>query len=178
MKTCQRGPRGLKATAMEAFSPDQVMAEAAFAAPAPELAVAFTDVDRLKRLIAATSSDPSGDWLPMIGLSDAAFAPLIGSRRVSRVHFGNEFCERLLPSRSVLDSVVKLVSGAGLGFSLVTPTLTDDGLGAVEELLDAVPDGGEVVVNDWGLMRRRRHRFPRLRASAGRLLCKLSRYRP
>ena len=155
---------------METSSCTEVIAETAAAA---ELVIAFTDPDRLNRFIAAISADPHRDWPPISGLADAGLGFPAGTRRVSRVHFGNEFCERLLPSRSLLESVVKTVSAAGLGFSLIAPTLTDHGLDAAQQLLEALPNGSEVVVNDWGLMRRVRHGFPRLHLSAGRLLCRM-----
>jgi len=48
--------------------------------------------------------------------------------------------------------------------------LTDDGLDAAHRLLAAWPDHSEVVTNDWGLIRRVRRCFSRLRLSVGRSL--------
>jgi len=158
---------------METSSRNETIADASAAAAADlELAIAFTDPDRLDRFISAICADPSGERPAKIGLAGAGLGAL-GTWRVSRVHFGNEFCERLLPSRAEFESVIKLISAAGVGFSLVAPMLTDDGLDAAQQLLEALPDDSEVVANDWGLMRRVRRRFPRLRLSAGRLLCRM-----
>ncbi len=158
---------------METPSRNETIADAfAAAATSPEVAIAFTDPDRLVRFISANSADPSGERLAMMGLAGAGPGAL-GTQRVSRVHFGNEFCERLLPSRAGLESAIKLISAAGVGFSLVAPMLTDDGLDTTQQLLEALPDDSEVAANDWGLMRLVRRRFPGLRLSAGRLLCRM-----
>jgi hypothetical protein len=157
----------------EAANNGVMIAGRAGAVPAPEVAVAFADEDRLRRFVTAISADPSVHWPALIDLGDAGLEDLTGGRGVSRIYFGNEFCERLLPSQAVADSVAKLVNGAGLAFSLATPTLSDDGLDAMRALLASLPAGSEVSVNDWGLMRAVRRDFPGLRMSAGRLLCKM-----
>jgi hypothetical protein len=138
-----------------------------------EVAVAFTDSARLKRFITAISEHPRCDWPPLIGLNRGDFAPLSEECRVSQIHFGNEFCERLLPSRAVLDSALNAVRAARLDFSLVVPPLTDAGLDAVDGLFETLPDGAGIVANDWGLMMRVRRRFPKLELSAGRILCRM-----
>jgi len=51
--------------------------------------------------------------------------------------------------------------------------LTDEGMDEADLLLGLLPEGTEVTVNDWGLMRRLTRRFPQLRPVAGRLLCKM-----
>jgi hypothetical protein len=152
--------------------PRKAVGEVAQAMVAPEAAVAFTGADRLARFVSAIAADPVADWPRLLGLGDGQL-DFVGARRVSRIHFGNEFCERLLPSRAAVESALELVTGAALGFSLAMPMLTDDGIEAAEALLAALPDGSEVVVNDWGLMRRVRRHFPGLVASAGRLLCRM-----
>lgn len=157
----------------EAADSDAMMAHPAVALPAPELAVAFADEDRLRRFVTTVSNDPSGNWPSLVDLGDAGLGALTGGRGVSRIYFGSEFCERLLPSRAAVDSVVDMVRGAGLALTLATPTLSDSGLDAVQALLGSLPAGSEVSVNDWGLMRVVQRDFPGLRVAAGRLLCKM-----
>ena len=65
-----------------------------------------------------------------------------------RVHFGVEFCERLLPSKKELQETRAEVAGRGLPFTFVTPYVTEDGLQKVQTLLKLLPDGTEVVFND------------------------------
>lgn len=136
----------------------------------PELAIAFTDPDRLERFVCARSREVAREWAAKFGLAGSAGPDAWETWRLSRVHFGNEFCERLLPSRSVLASVINLISDAGMSLSFVTPMLSDDGLDATDQLLAALPDHSEVVANDWGLIHRVQRCFPRLRLSVGRLL--------
>lgn len=71
----------------------------------------------------------------------------------SRVYFGNEFCQRLIPSAKELEQVLDFVSEKSLPFTLVTPYVTDEGLRILESLLlklEKRKPGSEVVVNDWG----------------------------
>jgi hypothetical protein len=92
-----------------------------------------------------------------------------------RVHFGVEFCERLLPSAAELRDMLAEVGGRGLPFTLVTPYVTEDGLRKVENLLGLLPGGTEVVFNDWGVFRRMQESFPGLVPVLGRLLTKIKR---
>jgi len=92
-----------------------------------------------------------------------------------RVYFGNEFCERLLPGPETVAAMLNTVLDRGLQFTLVTPYVTDAGIRAVERLLAVLPDGTEVVFNDWGVLRIIRQQFPHLVPVQGRLLTKLKR---
>jgi hypothetical protein len=92
-----------------------------------------------------------------------------------RVYFGNEFCERLLSGPETLSRVMEEVQERGLAFTLVTPYVTDAGIIKVERLLAVLPDGTEVVFNDWGVLRVMRQQYPRLELVQGRLLTKLKR---
>jgi hypothetical protein len=92
-----------------------------------------------------------------------------------RVHFGVEFCERLLPTGNELRETHAEVAGRGLAFTFVTPYVTEDGLQKVRELLKLLPDGTEVVFNDWGVFRLLHEQFPQLVPVLGRLLTKIKR---
>ncbi|RJQ40968.1 MAG: hypothetical protein C4555_00595 [Dehalococcoidia bacterium] len=91
----------------------------------------------------------------------------------SRLYFGQEFCERLLPDVSQLEQALDFAGEYGLGFTLVTPYVTEAGLEKVGSLLDALtetrPDS-EVVFNDYGVLRMLRGRFPEFEPVMGRLL--------
>ena len=76
-----------------------------------------------------------------------------------RLYVGNEFCERLMPD----DDYIKRVrdeKGADMPVSLVTPYLTDAGLNKVMDIIErfavSEPLFDEVVINDWGLLRKTR----------------------
>ena len=92
-----------------------------------------------------------------------------------RVHFGVEFCERLLPTENEFRETQAEVAGRGLAFTLVTPYVTEDGLQKVRNLLKLLPDGAEVVFNDWGVFRLLHEQFPQLVPVLGRLLTKIKR---
>lgn len=93
----------------------------------------------------------------------------------TRVHFGVEFCERLLPSATELRDVLSEADRRGLPLTLVTPYVTEDGLGRVEKLLALLPEAVEVAFNDWGVLRIMRERYPHLAPVLGRLLTKVKR---
>ncbi len=93
----------------------------------------------------------------------------------SRVYFGDEFCERLLPASGELTDLLGQVQSRNCAFTLVTPYVTEDGLKRVEKLLGLVPAGTEVVFNDWGVLRMLRSSFPHLNPVMGRLLTKIKR---
>jgi hypothetical protein len=73
-----------------------------------------------------------------------------------RIYIGTEFCERLLPSVAMLETVLSRRAKAALPLTLVTPYLTDAGMGRVEKLLRLLsrrgPEAMEVVCNDWGTL--------------------------
>jgi len=96
-----------------------------------------------------------------------------GADSVSRLYFGNEFCNHLIPSSRTLSEVLARSRELGLLFSLVTPTVTDSGIDALGRLFRSLPDGSEVIVSDWGVLRLARTEFPSLLPVAGRLLCKI-----
>lgn len=109
----------------------------------------------------------------------------LGEDRFTRLYYGNEFCERLLPTPDGLEEVLAFLRERGLAFTLVTPFVTDEGmdkaLGLIEHLEEdrtrrseaGVPH--EVVVNDWGLLYRMKEAFPGLEPVLGRLLNKQKR---
>lgn len=92
-----------------------------------------------------------------------------------RVYFGDEFCERLLPAKDDLAEVMEQSASRGLKFSLVTPYVTEAGLKSTARLLAMLPDGTEVVINDWGVLRVLKNKFPTLVPVLGRLLTKIKR---
>lgn len=96
----------------------------------------------------------------------------------SRLYFGNEFCQRLIPTAKDLEQVVDLVSENNLGFTFATPYVTDEGLIILEPLfreIEVRKPGSEVVFNDWGVLRILNERYPDLEPVMGRLLNKMKR---
>ena len=100
------------------------------------------------------------------------------NQEFSRLYFGMEFCERLLPSPSQLKKVINFVQENDLDFTLVTSYVTNSGLKKVEKLLKLLSElrpGSEIVFNDWGIFHLLREKNYPLKPVLGRLLNKMKR---
>lgn len=75
---------------------------------------------------------------------------------VTRIYFGNEFCQRLIPTLDQVKKAFAISEQKGLKFTLVTTYVTDEGLDKTFPLLEYLNglnrDDIEVVVNDPGIM--------------------------
>lgn len=102
-----------------------------------------------------------------------------GSPRFTRLYFGNEFCERLVPTVWQVRRAYDAAMAENLRFSLLTPYVTDSGLPRLRPLFDwlAALDNQpvEVIVNDWGVLHLIRRDFPALRPVLGRLMNRMLR---
>ncbi len=136
----------------------------------PEIAVALTDGRTLARLADLAQTRP---LLDALRLAPPAFMNGLAERRVARLHLGNEFCERLVPAPTGLRRALDLAEDCGLALTLVTPSVPDAGLVRLRRLFRLLPDGAEIVVNDYGVLRLAAREFPALRRVAGRQLCKM-----
>lgn len=96
----------------------------------------------------------------------------------TRIYFGNEFCERLLPSPEEINTMLKFVLENNLAFSFVTPYVTDAGLNHVKTLLEIIArkkSDSEVIFNDWGIFQVLNENYPSFEPVMGRLLNKMKR---
>ena len=101
-----------------------------------------------------------------------------GSSDIRRLYFGQEFCEKALPTLKELDQALEMGEKKGLAFTLVTPYVTEEGLGGVKNLLAQLAKlkpQAEVVVNDWGVLELLVREYPALTPVLGRLLNKVLR---
>lgn len=101
-----------------------------------------------------------------------------GGDRIGRIYWGSEFCETLIPGAWSTTRLAEGVRGQGLDWTLVTPYVTDSGLDRIGRLLDKLPRDlhpDEVVVNDWGVLRRLRRDHEQIRPVLGRLMNKMIR---
>lgn len=97
---------------------------------------------------------------------------------LERLYFGAEFCERLVPSSHDIRQVLEFVDEKGIGFSLVTPYVTGDGLKGWRKIIELVAEGhprSEIIFNDWGMYRTIRKISEELEPVLGRLLTKIKR---
>jgi hypothetical protein len=96
----------------------------------------------------------------------------------SRLYFGQEFCEHLIPAADEVEQAYFFARQLGWEFSYVTGYVTAAGLQKTRENLACLAGHGhvgEVVVNDWGVLRMLRREFPRMQPILGRLLSKQKR---
>ncbi len=136
------------------------------------------DVREIDRLNGDPRPGPPGCFDPARIESRKVIEELFGQVVFSRVYFGNEFCEHLIPTPSLLARVYSAVQAKGLAFTLLTPSVTDDGIERLTPLfafLAGREERSEVVVNDWGVLRLLRREFPNLARVLGRLLNKMLR---
>lgn len=100
---------------------------------------------------------------------------LFGSIRFTRLYFGQEFCDHLIPEKGELAEAVMKSLEKGMEFTLVTPCASVKSLGRLEKLLaylGSIKPSCEVICNDWGLIYLIRRSFPSLVPVMGRLLNK------
>lgn len=133
-----------------------------------EIAVAVTD----GRALSGLDAD-AGPLFDALRLAPPPSANGLAACPVGRLHLGNEFCERLIPSPTILKRAVALVDAAGLALTLATPSVPDAGVAKLRRLFRLLPDGAEVVVNDYGVLRLLACEFSALEPVAGRQLCKM-----
>ena len=96
----------------------------------------------------------------------------------TRIYFGQEFCERLLPSQDDIEKVCAFSERENVHLTLVTPYVTDKGLLKVEKLIELFADkmpGAEVVFNDWGVFQFFKEKGLDVKPVLGRLLNKQKR---
>ena len=109
-----------------------------------------------------------------LSVTSAANAEALLARHdgITRLQFGSEFCESLLPAPAALRRMLTLAAANGLAFSLATPICSDRSVARLRKLLALLPPQSEVVANDWGVLRLLHADFPNLTPVAGRLICK------
>ena len=96
----------------------------------------------------------------------------------TRLYFGMEFCERLLPGSPQLKNAVNFARDNNADFTLVTPYVTEKGLKQVEKLiitLCEIKPQSEIIFNDWGIFHLLREKHYPVKPVLGRLLNKLKR---
>lgn len=96
----------------------------------------------------------------------------------TRLYFGNEFCQRLIPSAQDINQVMDFVRERHIAFSLVTPYVTNEGLRKWKEVIERVLEENpqsEVIFNDWGIFRSIKRLSGELKPVLGRLMTKIKR---
>ncbi len=140
-----------------------------------ELALSFVR-PRSSSLLTASPERRLERWTSL--LEDANLATWLAPLAPTHIYLGSELCEHLLPDGETLAAARSVAEDRGLALALLTPIASPAVIRELEALLPQLPDGAEVIVNDWGVARllaERSHaaRFPRLAAIAGRLLARM-----
>lgn len=89
-----------------------------------------------------------------------------------RLYFGDDFCERLIPTVPALEKILEFTGSNNKKVTLLTPYCTGKGLEALRPVLEVLAGygaGAEVVVNDLGVLNVLNRDFPQLPAVLGRL---------
>lgn len=84
-------------------------------------------------------------------LSDLNCLNSIAKIDFQRLYFGNEFCEHLIPKIAQLEKALIFAKDNSLDFSFVTPSCTDAKIKQLLAIFEILPDGCEVIFNDWGV---------------------------
>lgn len=98
--------------------------------------------------------------------------------KYSRLYYGNEFCERLIPSLQDLKVILNYIQKRKLGFSFVSPYVTNIGLGRLNvlfEFLKFKKVNCEIIINDWGVLNLINRQYLDFQPVLGRLLTKQKR---
>ena len=96
----------------------------------------------------------------------------------TRLYFGNEFCQRLIPSAQDIDQVMDFVREHHIDFSLVTPYVTNEGLKKWKIIITKVAErnpNSEFIFNDWGIFRVIKNLSGGPEPILGRLMTKIKR---
>lgn len=100
---------------------------------------------------------------------------LSGQVHFTRMYFGEEFCERAIPSFQDVQKASEVALNYGLEFTLVTPYVTERGLGRLRKIFSGLLELGrqcEVIINDWGVLHLLSREYPDFIPVIGRQLNK------
>jgi hypothetical protein len=70
----------------------------------------------------------------------------------SRLYFGAETCERKIPTAGEAREAISFCKKNSLGFSLMTPFVTDAGIGRIRAILPLLSGEDEIIANDFGVL--------------------------
>lgn len=138
-----------------------------------QIAIAVTREDALSKLLSAADTPRLGDCRILFNWGAFPSDHYDADTPIDRVYFGSEFCERLIPDKKCFQRVLAQIEQHNLALSLLTPMVSDKGMRQLTKILPLLPEGAEVIVNDWGVLRLLQREFPRLTPVVGRLLCKM-----
>lgn len=138
-----------------------------------EIAVAITREEALEELLSLSSQPTLENCQAIFNWNDFPVHLYDVKSQITRIYFGGEFCDRLLPDKKTMQSVLTLIEKHNLSLSLLTPLVSDSALARLKQLFPILPKGCEVIVNDWGTLSLLRREYQHLVPVIGRQLCKM-----
>jgi hypothetical protein len=136
-----------------------------------ELGISMVDARRLPQL---ESMAPLNVQATAAFLDDTEIAALVPAHvTASHLYFGSEFCEHLFPEPPALERAIAVAAQLGLTLVLATPVANDRLITRILEAAGKLPEGDEILVNDWGVASALRSAQPQRRLVAGRQLAKM-----
>jgi len=75
--------------------------------------------------------------------------------KYQRIYWGVEFCQNLIPDLTDTQAILKFVKKENIGFTLITPFVTESGLERLNRIFHALKKEKsviEIVINDWGVL--------------------------
>ena len=138
-----------------------------------EIAVAITREEAVSQLLASGNEPTLADCIKVFNWQEFPEKHFSTEQKVTRIYFGGEFCDRLLPDKKIMQRVLNLIEQHQLSLSLLTPLLSDSALARLKQVFAILPKGTEVVVNDWGTLNILRREYKHLTPIIGRQLCKM-----
>jgi len=78
------------------------------------------------------------------------------NKKFTRIYFGNEFCERLIPVIPEVKKIIDFCVENKLNFTFITPYVTNKGIGGLKKIFDfllkqKMNEYFEIVFNDYGV---------------------------
>jgi hypothetical protein len=100
---------------------------------------------------------------------------VLAKHPISRIYFGTEFCQYLIPSSSGMELILKKCQELDLAVSFLTPPVTNFGINRLRErfeLLAQYDANAEIVVNDFGVLELIKQAYPNFTIVFGRIMDK------
>lgn len=122
--------------------------------------------------------DATDKYWQMIVKTNHAVEEVLDHNCLTGVYFGNEFCEKLMPSVTDILECYYRCNDLQLSFTLVTPLVSDLGLQQLEDIFQVLAQHQlslDIVFNDWGVCKLLDERYPQWQKRVGRTLDKMIR---
>lgn len=92
---------------------------------------------------------------------------------VSRIYYGSEFCQNLIPSIDEIKNVITECKKRNLKFTFLTPSVNDEGLSYLKTIIEHIKNESiEITINDIGVFQMIKIHYPFININYGRIMDK------